>query len=548
MNPNLARTFSYRLEGLSRLLRTRTFEAGLLTFPVLIIVFVSKSFGLAWDEPVQRLTGAVNLKYIAGKIGIIQLPPSTDAIPNLGDYGDRFFGPIYEMFLLASEYLFKVTDSEHLLKGNLQTFQFRHLVTALFCYLMSIFGYFLVRDIYGKKVGYITLLLYWSFPRIFADSFYNSKDAVVASGVLLLFFLAYRFEKTKSNARLVSFCFAAGILCSIRLPMILVVLALFCTMIFTKANGLRILGISFISFSLSIYMSWPFLWPSPIAHISEAFKDMMSRNWNGEVLFFGEHFLAQSLPWNYLIGWISVTVPLLCLILSIIGLLVHISGIRSKQETRHQTNLNISRACLWIFFLANIYYLAFRPTIYDGWRHFYFLYPVMIIMSSIALAKILGRIRIPRLALASVVIFILFSYLQIVTLFPYGNIYFNSLISNKYLETRMEMDYWGLTNTKILNSISEFAKRNGTLRVSIVHNDYNPIESSIRMLDGEVKFDFKELSEHANACLFVTNFRLDPGVAPSEYQILDRLKIGPYNVSAIYANKNCFDKWENFRF
>ncbi len=548
MNSILTRTLIPKTEAISKLLASRFFEASLLTIPIFIIVFISKSFGLAWDEPVQRLTGAVNLKYIASKIGVVRLPASTDAIPSLGEYGDRYFGPIYEMFLLGMEYLFNVTDSEHLLKGDLQTYQFRHLVTALLCYLMSVFGYFLIRDIYGKSVGFLILFLYWSFPRIFADSFYNSKDAVVASGVLLLFYLAFRFEQSKSYFRLVSFCITAGILCSIRLPMLLVVLVLFWTMIFTKASGIRILSISFFTFLLSLYLSWPFLWSSPIANISEAFRDMMSRNWNGEVLFFGENFLAESLPWNYLIGWIFVTVPLLCLTLSTLGLFMHASRVRFKQETGKQTPLSVSRSCIWIFFLANLYFVALRPTIYDGWRHFYFLYPVMVLMSPIAVSAIIGRIRFPKLGLIGLFTLILFSHAQTITLFPNGNLYFNPLISKKNLETRMEIDYWGLANRRILNSISNFAKDSGAIGVSIAHNNYNPIESSVRMLNTNIKFDFVNLSDRASACLFVTNFRIDPGIATSDFKIVDRLHIGPYSVAAIYANRTCYDKWKSFQF
>jgi hypothetical protein len=237
----------------------------------------------------------------------------------------------------------------------------------------------------------------------------------------------------------------------------------------------------------------------------------------------------------------------MCLVLFVSGIFLYLSKIRFKAEVKNTNTLNLSRACLGIFFSANLYFIVFRPTIYDGWRHFYFLYPVMVLLSSSAIAAVINANELRKVKITSLSILVLFSYIHILNLFPYGNLYFNSLMSKKNLETRMEMDYWGLSNKRILNSISTFATEIGVSRVSILHNDYNPIESSVRMLDTEVKFDFFEDLEMTQACLYVTNFRLDRGVVPPNYVLIDTLQISSYRVAAVYAHGSCSDKWSSFR-
>ena len=533
---------------LSRLPQSQLLEIVLLVLPIPFLSYLSRFFGLGWDEPVQRLTGAVNLKYVANLIGVSELPKSANAIPNLSDYGDKFFGPIYEMFLLAMEYVFKITDAHHLIKGNFETFQFRHLITVIVCYSMSVCGYLMLREIFGKRIAFLSLLLYWSFPRIFADSFYNSKDAIAASGVSLLFFLAFKFSRKESNFSLINFWIASGVLTTIRLPVVLVVIVLYFFVILPKSKSVKKTSLSFFFFGGSMLISWPFLWASPVKNLIDAFRDMMSRDWNGEVLFFGELYRAEFLPWNYLLGWISVTVPVLCLLMCLIGLFLHGKTLMSINVKPRNSSFLISQISIWILVCANLYFIVLRPTIYDGWRHFYFLYPVMIFLSSAGISWLVNLTRRKALAFICLLILISTSYVQLFRVFPYGNLYFNSLMSKQNLESRMELDYWGLANVRILKSLSNFALNNGMSKISIGHNSYNPIESSRRMLSSPVNFDFVDAREKQKDCLYITNYRLELTPNPEGFILIDNLYVGPYNVASLYAKGSCSVTWSRFRF
>ena len=118
-----------------------------------------RDYGLSWDEPIQREIGKMNARY------------AFKQEPWLLTYKDKYYGPIFEVFLVGLEDVF------HLTANSNSVYFMRHLVNFLLFYLGVIFFYRLTQDRFKNwKISLLGCLFLILSPRIFAHSFYNSKD------------------------------------------------------------------------------------------------------------------------------------------------------------------------------------------------------------------------------------------------------------------------------------------------------------------------------------------------------------------------------------
>ena len=71
---------------------------------------------------------------------------------------------------------------------------------------------------------------------------------------------------------------------------------------------------------LSLVIHWPYLWIDPFSNFLEYFTK--SKNWvfSYYILFDGKYFLTTSLPDSFIFTWISISTPILNLILFLSGL------------------------------------------------------------------------------------------------------------------------------------------------------------------------------------------------------------------------------------
>ena len=83
-------------------------------------------YGVSWDEPVNRSTGMVSLKYVGEYIapGFIQGDKAFEQYPPLHEYIDKDYGVAFELPLALFERLLLLNDSRIL-------YLFRHLITFL---------------------------------------------------------------------------------------------------------------------------------------------------------------------------------------------------------------------------------------------------------------------------------------------------------------------------------------------------------------------------------------------------------------------------------
>lgn len=241
---------------------------------------------------------------------------------------------------------------------------------------------------------------------------------------------------------------------------------------------------------------------------------MKNHKWNGHNFFFGRYINPTNIPWYYLPTWISITTPILYLVLFLFGVFSNIKNTFSKSNEK-----KIFEQFMFIgFFAPIIIIIVLNATLYDGWRHIFFVYPFMCFIMTQGIINFLKllypKIQNQNYLFKAVIIFTIFSgpIYQIVKLHPNQQVYFNLLAGSDPMQN-FEGDYWGSSNKEGLEWIVENDKRNFITIVTL-----NSVPSSknrhilktedrnrLRFIKRKINTPFSEISGD----YYMTNFRGD---------------------------------------
>jgi hypothetical protein len=501
-------------------------------------------FGIGWDEYACRAHGTYNLVGIIRFISPSLVPDKYSYFPTLDDWYAFDHGAWFEVLLSAFE---AVTRMENLH----DIYVMRHLLTYSFCALGLFNLYLLLKKLkFSRLVVWVITFIAILSPRILADSYNNSKDLVFLSIVSIGMNIFAKYISQPSFPLLLSYSVICGLSVGHRVIAILLIpaslAALFISSHYYKRTSawesIRNSFCFFIVSSSSFIISMPYLWNDPIRKIPRVLLTHQDFPWYGNVLFDGQTISAQNLPWNYLFIWILITTPLLYLALFFVGLILMLKR-ASTRESRYRL-LNFRSMALFPYFsfvfVVLIAYLALKPTLYDGWRHFYFIYPVLLIVVSYGLEKIIELLKtfgkLVRIFAFSIVICnLLTTFMWMVDAHPLYNLYFNKIAGSQPVE-KWEMDYWGVGNIQALRWILA-NEQNSNFSLAAI--SATPLSQSLNLLTKqeseriELKPDILRLSLfevlQSKPTYLINNFR-DVGIPQidkvfSGYSIVQTLSV-----------------------
>jgi hypothetical protein len=463
----------------------------------IISLCIVKDYGISWDEEFQwRQNGEVVYNYIFH-----------NDRKSLLDGNEKYHGPAFELVLVLIQKALHLTDSR-------DVFFIRHLVTFLTFFTGVIFFYFLCKRVFKSwKIALTGCIFLILSPRIFADSFYNSKDPIF----LVLFiigmyaFLVYHEKPTYKNAILYALACAFTIdtrILGIILPLIsfgfIAAEFVYCTITRTKEQihygSLITFGISLILF---VILFWPVLWKDTLFHFMAAFAEMSKYHWGGSVLYQGKFIKATELPWHYLPVWIGISTPVAYLLLFPVGLFFIVKQIctgRGNFITQKKRPLLV----LIIFFLPLLMVIILKSPVYDAWRHVFFIYPAFIMIVLYGLQYIYIRIKWKMSFMLSLTLIIGFQFIQLIQLHPYQNVYFNFLAGKdmKEVKKNFELDYYGVASKQGL----EYILKNDTSETLNICAEQYPQRLNILYLPKEQRNRIKEVGlEYAD--YFICQYR-----------------------------------------
>lgn len=416
------------------------------------------------DEPLHRVNGFISLKYI---IEIFSLKFTDleilNSIPNLYSDWRKTYGVAFDLPLAFIELIFNLNIQD--------SFLLRHYLTFTLFFISSFYFYNLIEKIFHNKyLALLGTLILISTPRIFSHSFYNSKDIIFLSLLVIAVYYALKLIDRFSYKTLFLFCFFGALSSNIRiigifLPLLTIIFYFFLDNKYKNINNFKFIIYLSFGYFILLYISWPFLWTNPIENFLTILKQSTSypNHWNFKILYLGNYLNPENLPWHYFFIWFAITTPIIFFILIIYGIF---NFLQKYLNFFLKINFN-KKIIIWenldqmkilfiflCFFIPIFFVITLNSTLYNGWRHLYFLYPFLVIISLHGLNNILKKsnqslkILVSAIALAQIISNFIFIYKS----HPVQNIYFNA-VSKKFITNNFPIDYWGLGNKKTVDHL-----------------------------------------------------------------------------------------------
>ncbi len=429
---------------------------GLVLFLIVLLVLIIttyKDYGVAWDEKIFFNTGKYFLVQVLQFFNIKSNLNLDGFVPT--PYHLAGHGVLYD-FLIVSSTIFLRSFS----------FEILHLMKAIFAIPVFILIYFIVKKLLNREMAFFSLLFLLFFPRFYADIFVNAIDipTAVFFSLNLWYFIYYLKSKpTFTKDLLFGFFLATAITHRLLLFYLFplnfsfILLSLWYEKKLKPRSFFLKQTLILLSLLFFLHLFHPLLFSKPITGLVDLLTLAQKYPWNAAVLFDGKMYQAgvAPLPWYYIPKSMVITIPIITLVLFLIGHIRLISLIGSKKQK--MIDKLIYFYLLFIFYLPLFLTFLLKPTLYDSWRHYFFLTIPFIVIAVFGLEGIFNKsnfqypisnIQFPigRLVIGLLVFIGLFSTaIEMFRLHPYEYLYYNSLVGGlKGAAGRYETDYWGL--------------------------------------------------------------------------------------------------------
>jgi PA14 domain-containing protein len=413
---------------------------------------VLDDFGVSRDETISRQVGIANYLYVS--------QGATKLVDH--DFLDRLYGPAFEGLLAAVEKELGLADSRPI-------YLVRHGATfLLFCVAVVFFYRLGLHRFRHAPTALFACGMLVLAPRIFADSFYNSKDLPLLSLFVVSVYTLVTFLDEWTPCRALGHALASAVLIDIRIvglvvPALTLLLAT-SDLLFARNPGrprrrrAAVLALYFGGTACFTVALFPYLWTSPVRRLADVFATMSRFPYPMTTLYLGHQLPSQAIPWHYAPVWIGVTTPPAFLALFGLGLVVIARSCLARPRVSFG-NPETRNRVLWVlwFFVPLLSVVAIKAPIYSGWRHLYFVYPALVLVAVEGADAIVqaARARLPvplggrRAVLAAVACALVFAepVSFLVRNHPYGNVYFNRFAGAdmRTVRDRFDVDYWGLS-------------------------------------------------------------------------------------------------------
>ena len=464
---------------------------------------VFDDYGISWDERFYHQNGIVVYEYVF------------QGEDSLEEYSEKEYGAAFELLLVLGEKLFKLEDPRDI-------FLLRHLLTFLVFYLGVLFFYLLNKFYFNSwKIALLGSVFLVLSPRIFAHSFYNSRDLFALSMFIICMYLLVRYLDKKTWLWAFWLALTSAVLINVRLVGVLIpfLALIFITIDLVAKVNIRkkrkaIFSAVLLVFLLGffIFLFWPYLWKDPLNRFVQIFK-RMTFDIPGYVLNFyrGRYVDSREIPWHYIPVWITITTPFFYTLTFIVGIFTSIRDILKNFFKSFISDKRYDLVFLTWFFLPLSAVIILKSNLYDAWRLMFFIYPAFLVFSIKGFLSLFDVIKtktkgiVHTLANACIVIFLFVSLAGtlhfMVKNHPFQNVYFNAL-AGRDIHNNFDLDYWGLSYRQGL----EYILKNDPENKIKVHALNRPGEINVDILTPAER-DRLEYVDLKDAKYFLSNYR-----------------------------------------
>jgi hypothetical protein len=422
-------------------------------------ITVVSDYGESWDE--ARL-----YEYGDQSLNAYRALLNSNLAVDFGTDDLRYYGPAYFMgvsLIVRATNIFlpqiPIIDLWHM--GNFLCLQF-----GLLCF------YFLARRFFPVMPALGTTALFAFQPLFWGHGFINPKDipfmafftASVYFGLRMLddfanqnfdlrallkpptFFLAAAFLGITISIRILGFA-AAGI-----------VLGYFAFISLHKV--LRLSYVYFGSALLVSFLTWPFLWSSPVTNFIQAIYAMLKFQWIGQTLFNGTYFPTNQLPQRYVPQLLLMQITEPAVILFFIGIaVILLPRLRPKYK-------GVGILFLFWFAAPMLYILIIGMNLYDNTRQLFFILPGAFLMIAAGLDFVLSWLSPLRIQILILGLILLPGIAGILNYHPYEYTYYNyAATSSTPIYRKFETDYWATSFKQAATYLNRNAPENSLVIV-----------------------------------------------------------------------------------
>lgn len=501
-------------------------------FLVLLLLGISLygDYGISSDEAISRQNGFIALRYAAEKLhpAYLEHHPGLKEFPRLREWLDRDYGVMFELPAAWLEQTLNLTDPG-------EQYRLRHLLTFLVCFAGVVAVYQLgTRRFADWRLGLLVALWLVCSPRLFADFFYNDKDAVFMAVFAIAMNTGVRWLLRPTLGRAAWHALACAAAIDVRIMGIVlpaVTLGLLSLRIWRGEVGRRhsiaaagLYVVLLIGFTIAL---WPYLWEHSIPNFKRALENMSNFRWDSVVLYRGEQVNATQLPWHYVLVWITITTPLLYLVMLGVGIREVANRIMGRHGRFWRGEQELQDVLFLLLLVGPLLaVIMLHSVLYDGWRQVYFVYPALLLLALRGWVtawrwrpRWLGSAtRFWPTALVGITgLSLVVVAAGMVRAHPNEQVYFNALAGSRAsLAERYEMDYWGLSFRQGLEYIARHDKR---AHIKVFDAVRSPVDLNAYMLPPADRARIEIVYTSEDADYLITNYRWRPQPFPLPHEV-----------------------------
>ncbi len=350
---------------------------------------------------------------------------------------------------------------------------------TLIWFMAGVWALYAIARNLGLPAGLSCLaaLLFYLSPRMFAEGHFSDRDVVLLCVSLLCLWQGVRFLKNLKISTGLLFSFFGALAAQIRIPGIIAwgligaaaVVMVTAAQKWNKQTALVALG-TVVSFAGFYVMLTPATWKGPAEYFGYLFGGLAEYGWCGSIYFRGALFQLpeNQLPFYYLLYMVLTTIPLYTFPLCAVGQLKAINDAVKKPRDFFASAKGVYLAATTLMWLVPIAgFAAVTPVVYNGWRHFYFLYAGILILSAYGIQALwqmcADRLWLKRAFAAALCFCLAVSAVGLAVNHPNQASYYNVLAGNSIMET----DYWNTSGAYALKRLIHTEERNKELPLEV---------------------------------------------------------------------------------